>query len=315
MTHENTLLSRRNEDHFPVWMSNFSMCQESIKDSVKWNVSGIQNNRNWDKRKKIERINKILNWEYNLDDKKELFLNSIYEFWKLVYEPICKINDEWSFEKYKEELLFNIDKNNDLDDKFSQKLRNEILNYFRDEWHSFELFKIISERITKFPDISDSKISLNLENEDITNPEFKEYIKKTFSNNESIKNQNISFELLEHTDIENDNKKIYIENLKFLNEEWFKISIDDLFSWHSTIEKVDWLIDNGISLTSVKIDMDIIHQWENHKDFQKIKDYLSFLKNKWINIIAEWIENKKHLEFAKSLGADYFQGYMMEDLF
>ena len=314
----------------PTWK--YKLCNTYVDDILFWN--------SWNTKSSLKGVGDIIEYykiikqlldkEVDYDeDAKKILLGFIYKVWWVVFEPIYHYGNDKKFSKIKEEVLFRLD--DKLKDEIKSHIdfkswkvnidevkgvRNKILDFFRENWESFELFKIILEKVFKNSEDHNAHFTINIETEDILNLNFQEDISSYLNDeNNVLKPENITFELLEHTEVFEEDRDLYLKNLKFLNIIWFKISIDDLYTWYSTPKKVNCLLNNGIKVDSVKIDMSIIHEWKslNDPEITDKKEFLSNLKKQWITIISEWIETDEHLMYAISLWSDHFQWHMFSE--
>lgn len=211
----------------------------------------------------------------------------------------------------------------------------DFLKKLRERGETFRLFIRIANKAFE---VSRTWIgvNINLEVRDVLNPDFLSFLKKLLEIYK-IDSSKINFELLEYEDLEKQDIPLIISKIKEINNLWFLFSIDDLYSWHSNKRRIKILLDNWIKISMVKIDWkffkemfdsynawfsmpDIIkHDWEKYfkyslNDFDDFKNYIWELHEKWIKVVAEWVENKEMFDFAIELWFDYFQWYYIQNL-
>lgn len=246
------------------------------------------------------------------------FRRSLFKQWKdyyAKYEPIICSN----LELYANEILFRVNNYNNAHVSFLSELRA------RKE--TFLLFTKICTKAFNDLEKNGKKININLEVQDLLNPLFL-YFLDDLLNRVNINPENVNFEILENEEINEENKSIVLWKLKALSEIWFKISIDDLFSWYSSKERIDFLLCEDIDLSMVKIDWRFMQemflcnkyrfdcQWVKQSlslnDIDDFKKYVSDLKKVWIKVVSERVETEDMLKFAKSLWIEYFQWYLFQ---
>jgi len=125
-----------------------------------------------------------------------------------------------------------------------------------------------------------------------------------------IPHNNIIIEILEHWDLSNlDNEKKFIENIKILKEKWFKIAIDDFWTWHSNFIRL-----LQIEPHFIKIDGSFIKEIANNNNNQKIVNSILLLSNLYNSeIIVEFVSNEEDYLYLKWLGIKLFQWYFFHE--
>ncbi len=231
------------------------------------------------------------------------------------YEPIVSSN----LELFANEILFRVNNYNNAHISF--------LSEIRARRETFLLFTKICKKAFSDLEKTSRKVNINLEVQDLLNPLFLYFIEDLLKKIK-INPNDVNFELLENEEITSENKLIVLWKLKALIEMWFKVSIDDLFSWYSSKERIEFLLWEEVDLSMVKIDwkfmqeMFLCHkyrfdcQWVRQSlslnDIEDFKKYVSDLKKVWIKVLSEWIETEDMLKFARSLWVDYFQWYLFQ---
>ena len=226
---------------------------------------------------------------------------------------------------YKESLLRTKNKK----DSSSEVRINHIdlLNIYYDFWKSIEIFEIMTNLI--FKEIHNwninHNISINAHVSDILNEDFLNIIiNQTKTYNIELRNWDIKIiiEILEKEKIprENWNFKTIIEKIKSL---WIYIALDDILdkvSIEESIKDIEYLTEENVDI--VKVDwkkiLDLFYEYKNNLPL--IQDYLDKIKaifeemtQKWITIIAEWIESQEILKFAREkLWINHFQWFYID---
>ncbi len=119
----------------------------------------------------------------------------------------------------------------------------------------------------------------------------------------NFKPENITFEVVESEEIRNTDHLSNI--LNFYREKGFQIALDDLGSGYASLNNLSKLHPNYI-----KIDIEIIRDIDKDSFKQAIFGALVLMaKNVNIKVLAEGVETKEELDFVKSRGAHFAQGY------
>lgn len=145
-------------------------------------------------------------------------------------------------------------------------------------------------------------ISVNISRVDIYNPNLKDSI-VSFVKKYDIPVKYLHIEITETAYTEN--AKQLIDTVIALRNEGFHIEMDDFGSGYSSLNML-----SEVPVDTLKLDMGFLrHQTEDGHD----GNILNFVINlaKWLDlaVIAEGIELKEQLDFLKSLGCSYGQGY------
>lgn len=173
-----------------------------------------------------------------------------------------------------------------------------------------------SEEIEK----TDNYFSINMFLKDLSNPLLRDEISKKESEFD-IDSSKLIFEVLEYDYWKLDTSAI--NNLIFLNEKWYKISIDD-FSLEPGLENLSLenliiLFKNGIIIDYVKIDWKYLKKIFNwlvtEKQINELRKVIKFLKTKNVGIIWEWIWNIEEWYIARNLWINLFQWKYLTDEF
>ncbi len=203
----------------------------------------------------------------------------------------------------------------------------DYLDIYNDFWLSFSVFFNVLYNV--FEDIKSWKakkpISINVEISDINHPDFIDTIKKLEKHfNIKIWKWDLLLEILENQKIPR-NSEYFIQKIEELQKLWIPIALDDTISkeipHNSVINNIKTLSPKNIKV--VKIDWKTIHSLYNiyqamwtliSSSFNNLKNEIIKLKNKWIFIVAEWIEDINMLTFVKSfLWVTAYQWYYFKD--
>jgi len=145
--------------------------------------------------------------------------------------------------------------------------------------------------------------SINLNKEDMTNPEIVTYILNEF--NKSNFAHNISFEILESEGIE-DFKEV-AEFIKQVKQYGATISIDDFGTGYSNFEYL-----MNLDFDYLKIDGSMIRNIEKDEKSQIVtKTIVDFAHRIGVKTIAEFVSNKTIYDKVKDMKIDYAQGYYL----
>jgi EAL domain-containing protein (putative c-di-GMP-specific phosphodiesterase class I) len=107
-------------------------------------------------------------------------------------------------------------------------------------------------------------------------------------------------ESLPVTDLE-----VSVPRLAALREAGFGISLDDYGMGHASIDQLDRL-----PVTEVKIDRSLI--WKHSAEpSNEIQEIVEFAHDRSLRVVAEGIENDEQLAFARDVGCDRAQGYLL----
>ncbi|MCP4354771.1 MAG: EAL domain-containing protein [Proteobacteria bacterium] len=126
---------------------------------------------------------------------------------------------------------------------------------------------------------------------------------KTVVKEEKVDPTKIIIEVTETAAMRDERRaKRFVSNLHSLG---FKFALDDFGSGYSSFYYL-----KNLAVDFVKIDGSFIQNLENSKEDRIFVKALSDLaRGLEIEIIAEFVENKKHIDILKELGVDYIQGY------
>ena len=93
--------------------------------------------------------------------------------------------------------------------------------------------------------------------------------------------------------------------IKEIKKEGFVISIDDFGTGYSSLSML-----HDMPIDTIKIDKTFIRQIDFENNKKNIVQYIIFMaKQLEMKTIAEGVETKEEIEYLKSLGCDFIQGY------
>ena len=93
--------------------------------------------------------------------------------------------------------------------------------------------------------------------------------------------------------------------IKEIKKEGFVISIDDFGTGYSSLSML-----HDMPIDTIKIDKTFIRQIDFENNKKNIVQYIIFMaKQLEMKTIAEGVETEEEIEYLKSLGCDFIQGY------
>jgi EAL domain-containing protein (putative c-di-GMP-specific phosphodiesterase class I) len=169
------------------------------------------------------------------------------------------------------------------------------------ELDSRSVHKALSTYINAGYFIKHENLFLNVFPSTLINPLFHALIYKIINEN-GISRQQIIFELNENELIDFENLKSSIEKLRNLG---YRIAIDDFGKGFTSIQSIIELKPDF-----VKLDKYFVEGLINSEPKKDIIKYLNHFCHKYnSNLIIEGVEDQTCLEFLKSLGVQFAQGY------
>ena len=161
--------------------------------------------------------------------------------------------------------------------------------------------EIIEQSCNYFSNTS-KRFSLNLTMNDIKDKTISSWILNIISNYKV--GDYLTIELVESTNYEL-GSDLFLDFLNKIKALGCKIAIDDFGSGYSNFE---YLMRMPVDI--IKIDGTLIKNInENKKSLEMVKTLIQFCKAMELEVVVEYVENKKTFELLKSLNVDYFQGY------
>lgn len=229
----------------------------------------------------------IIHSRNRMSERQTKMSDTLIEWAHIEYEPMLTL--DWDI--WWEELLV----------RFDKWLRTDIwLNQLKELWHTERLMiKMLSsamERVKK-----GKRVSINIYIKDLSSQSISSIIDTLTENLDSTERNNIIFEILEEKyGIINDT---FIQNIRILQEAWFRIAIDDLCiseksDWLS-IEILDSLLEAGIYPNYIKLDgKHSLSILDNSIDFSELRKIIILI---WqlaairpTTLIVEWIQDLDH---------------------
>ncbi|PIE85212.1 hypothetical protein CSA08_03050 [Candidatus Gracilibacteria bacterium] len=171
-------------------------------------------------------------------------------------------------------------------------------------------FDVFSKAVSYLDENSSQKnitLSINIGPEELKSDELMDFLLKT--RKKYIKY--ISLEILEYS-FGVSSLEIY-KNIEKLKNVGYSIIIDDFGSKSSDKKRVKMFYSHKF-LDGIKLDGIFINRLKGlaERELEEYKVYFHSLRDNGIDITAEFIENSKTFDFAKSLGANKFQGKFFE---
>jgi len=145
-------------------------------------------------------------------------------------------------------------------------------------------------------------LSINVSAKQFNDENFMDYIAKALLDN-NIQKGLLKVELTESILVDNlDNVNIKIHQLKELG---VRVSLDDFGTGYSSLSYLKYL-----DFDQVKIDQSFVFSMlESQSDIAIIKSIILIAESMNIEVIAEGVENEKHVALLQELGCNHFQGY------
>lgn len=178
--------------------------------------------------------------------------------------------------------------------------------------------KIIISKVFNEINSYPQDVSINLWEEDLADKSVIDHI-ISLKNKYKIDPKKITIELLEWIKATSINK--IASNIKKLQNEWFKIWIDDFGTEHANQDLLMALFDNGIYFDILKIDMGLIKTMLTDPKRLVAVTWIIWIVNwfnkiyikEWkhtISIVAEWVETKECFDYLKQIWVDQIQWFL-----
>ena len=147
----------------------------------------------------------------------------------------------------------------------------------------------------------DLTMALNISNNQFKKEDFVEKV-KSIVDPIDIEYKYLELELTERIVMDNDDSKIKLDKL---NELGFQLSIDDFGTGQSSLSYL-----KRFDMDKLKIDKSFVDDIPSDSQSCDIaKAIISLSSSMNMKSVAEGVETKEQLEFLRSLGCEYFQGY------
>lgn len=232
----------------------------------------------------VNRIKNAINW--NLEE------------WHLeVYYQWIRDNNNW--ETYKNEALIRY-YDNETESIVSPFL---FLDYVRKAWMLSDITKfVIKDVVDKIDKIEWFESSINFTINDFLNNDSIMFLLRE-TERKNIDKSKITIEVLEDISIKSDD---IIEKIKYLQSKWFKISIDDFWTWNSNFWRLIQLKPNYI-----KIDGSLIQWvWKNIEKYNVLKSIKTLAEWIWSELVAEFVDSNSDQKIIEELWIEYSQWYL-----
>lgn len=145
-------------------------------------------------------------------------------------------------------------------------------------------------------------VSVNLSRVDIFDPRLVETIEELVAEN-GLERSNLKLEVTESAYTEDADH--VIEVLNALRQKGYQIEMDDFGSGYSSLNML-----SDLPVDVLKMDQGFVRNiGRDEKDDRLVALILDIARNLKVPVVAEGVETKKQLEFLKSLGCEYVQGF------
>ncbi len=148
-------------------------------------------------------------------------------------------------------------------------------------------------------------VSSNFSRKHLKNEHFVEDI-QNIADRHNVDHSKLEIEITETTDVNEYNTLLNVAN--DIKRRGFSISIDDFGTGYSSLNML-----KEIPVDVLKLDKSLIDKVaESSKDKIMLKHIVNLAKDLSIYTLAEGVENKKQLEYLKSIGCNMIQGYYFD---
>ncbi len=160
----------------------------------------------------------------------------------------------------------------------------------------------LSDWQTEFSNLAHLKMSVNLSIQDLLKSTFSEEICQVLKKT-GLDSQCLTLEVTENLLIEN--IEVTIQNLEELTNLGIRISIDDFGTGYSSLQYL-----SALPCNNLKIDRSFVSGLEaGDRNNQLVKIIIALSEQLDLDSIAEGIETQQQLDWLKSLGCKFAQGY------
>lgn len=264
-----------------------------------------------------KREDKIILYNQNLWDDLSLHYNNFYGWIKKIKEALEKqLNkEEWNLRVYYQGIRNNksweIEKYESLIRYYEPQTKRIVSPYhFLDHVKQAKMVSkitkvVIIETIKNLKENPWINLTINFTLDDLKNDELIKFLlKEVIDNNIDI--GDITLEILE--DISVVWLDIYDKILEFKNA-WFKIAIDDFWTWYSNFERLV-----NIRPDFIKIDWSLIQWLLKSPEKEKIVKSIIMMWH-WLNskIIAEFVDDEQIQKKLESMWVDYSQWFLFSE--
>ncbi|WP_345984725.1 EAL domain-containing protein [Sulfurimonas sp. HSL-1656] len=149
------------------------------------------------------------------------------------------------------------------------------------------------------------RVSINVSSHQFNQPDFVDYVRALVAGNE-IAPDMIELELTESAMI--DNSLGAIDKVKALEAFGVHVALDDFGTGYSSLSYLKHL-----PVSVIKIDRSFITDLKhNENSMMIVKTIIAIAKSMELTVVAEGVETDEELEMLKTLGCDYYQGFLCE---
>lgn len=188
-------------------------------------------------------------------------------------------------------------------DRVSVVAAGKFLDAVKKGGHMRELTSIMIDKTFAALKNTSVQFSINLSEEDVTNPNFCRYVKAKFAEY-GIDPRRVTFEILENIDtLKADQAIVTARELKSYG---CKIAIDDFGTENANLTRmIDFAADY------IKIDIRYVRDIDtNAKNESLLRHIIGYAHENGIKVVAEGVETESEQRALMRLGVDYSQGYL-----
>lgn len=159
-----------------------------------------------------------------------------------------------------------------------------------------------SQDLAKFLALrKDFSVSINISPKQLEAPEYINHL-LSIVGRAGVNNKSVILEVLEDAGISN---PAVLENLRIIRDQGFKISIDDFGTGYSSLSHL-----NSLMAHELKIDRFFLNGIPGNPAAEELYINIIELARRFgLTIVSEGVENQEHLDFIKTHGCHFFQGF------
>lgn len=163
---------------------------------------------------------------------------------------------------------------------------------------------VLKDILLKLQREKNTEYTLNISSLDLLSKTFKWKLVESFEIL-WIDKKRLTLEILEDITDDTNEEELY-ENIHFFKKSWFKIAIDDFWTWYSNLSKII-----EIKPDFIKIDWSLIKNFYKNSENKRIIMWIMQIANSiWAKVIAEYVENEEIQKYLEILEVEYSQGYL-----
>lgn len=188
-------------------------------------------------------------------------------------------------------------------DRVSIVAAGKFLDAAKKGGHMRELTSIMIDRVFAALKNTIVQFSINLSEEDVTNPDFCRYVKAKFDEY-GIDPKRVTFEILENIDTLKADQAIV--TARVLKSYGCKIAIDDFGTENANLTRmIDFAADY------IKIDIRYVRDIDtNAKNESLLRHIIGYAHENGIKVVAEGVETEGEQRALLRLGVDFSQGFL-----